>query len=509
VGVDGSMARDASVTDAAIELVDATAADSALVDSGPRDAGLDVGVDSGPVCTCEPAHDCELAVCESGVCVRTAVPDGTLCATGLCVRGACVARGCGDGYREPGPDPAREACDDGNALDGDACSSSCVPTPLVVGARPDEDAWPLGPTPAVAVDGLGNVLVVFRVTDPTGGSLVAASRLSPTGALLDPLDTPLEVGGYAAAGRTQYASVAGLSGGGWVVVYDELKGDGAYMGIVARLVRPDGTLSSPLIVNELTRFDQRQPIVASYLDGFVAAWNDLSDSPLPISRLRLRRFDAVGRPLTGDLYVSVDGRQQNGPVVLGASGDTLYVVFGHPAPDPNDTPELHAWRFRGTGFIDATDLVLATRDAPGQTIAPLVSGELALVWRDLSAPPNDDLVGLRLAASGAPSIGTQVPFTVPGGTEQAPAVAALTGGHSIVVHAGARLRIGLSLVTSPGAPALPELDSLRTRLTGPTVGDGSVARGPLGVWVVWSEVPPGRRDRVVVAYLLPVDGDAP
>ncbi|MBZ0120615.1 MAG: hypothetical protein K8H88_26720, partial [Sandaracinaceae bacterium] len=364
---DGGHRVDSSPDDGGVEV---TADGSVRSDAGLPDGSSD----AGPVCTCEPTGDCELATCDSGLCVRTPVTDGTLCAIGICVSGSCVPRACGDGYREPGPDPAREACDDGNALDGDACNASCVPTPLVAGARSGEQAWPLGPAPSVAVDGLGNVLVVFRVSDPTGGSIVAASRLSPAGVLLDPLNTPIELGGYAGAGRVHYASVAGLSGGGWAVAYDELDGDGNEMGIVVRLVRPDGTVSSRIVANEVRGFDQTRPVVAAYLDGFVVAWSDYSDAPMPVSRVRLRRFDAMGRPLTGDLLVSPDRLQQNGPAQLAASGDTLAVAFYHPAPEVNDSPAVHLRRLSGTAFVDATDMVLIPARAFDPALAPLASG---------------------------------------------------------------------------------------------------------------------------------------
>ncbi|MDP2340844.1 MAG: hypothetical protein Q8O67_07800 [Deltaproteobacteria bacterium] len=50
-----------------------------------------------------------------------AVDDGAPCEQGICVRGACVAARCGDGLSG---DP--EECDDGNDVDGDACTNSCT-----------------------------------------------------------------------------------------------------------------------------------------------------------------------------------------------------------------------------------------------------------------------------------------------------------------------------------------------------------------------------------------------
>src|SRR5207253_2707009 len=98
------------------------------------------------------------AACVHGACVETLDPDGASCddADSLRVAGACVAPGCGNGFREIG-----EGCDDGNLLAGDACSPACEPTVFAVSARAGESDRPGGPRRAVGVDSHGGVLVVW------------------------------------------------------------------------------------------------------------------------------------------------------------------------------------------------------------------------------------------------------------------------------------------------------------------------------------------------------------
>lgn len=62
-----------------------------------------------------------------------ATPDGTACGTSgapmeICVQGACVERGCGDGFRDRLPDTTRpEHCDDGaNGDPADGCDDMCT-----------------------------------------------------------------------------------------------------------------------------------------------------------------------------------------------------------------------------------------------------------------------------------------------------------------------------------------------------------------------------------------------
>lgn len=227
--------------------VDASQFEDAAAVDGPSDP------DAGGACDCTPASECELAMCIADSCMRTNVLDGTGCGAGddVCVGGACVPRGCGDGYREPGPKPAREACDDGNTEDGDTCSSSCTPTPFVVAARMNDRDAPVGPAASIGIDGAGRALVIWRA-NMTSGLELRAARFSAVGVPLD-RDPPITIAsGY----EPLHATVAGLRGGGWVVAWSAPNGDGDMAGVLVRTVGVDGRLGTVRVAPEETFLDQ-------------------------------------------------------------------------------------------------------------------------------------------------------------------------------------------------------------------------------------------------------------
>ncbi|MFW5661527.1 MAG: hypothetical protein ACOC05_09085, partial [Oceanicaulis sp.] len=174
-------------------------------------------------------------------------PTSTVCdALGdfICIAGTCELRGCGDGYREPPGTPLREACEDGNTSDGDACSSACLPTTFAVWSADATESSPAASAPSVAADDAGHLLFVF--TEDTGGSrVVRARRFAPSGTALDA--TPLTLSGDLALGWVAEPSVAAAPGGGWIVVWTDPFADGDAGGIMMRRVFADGSLGSTLV----------------------------------------------------------------------------------------------------------------------------------------------------------------------------------------------------------------------------------------------------------------------
>jgi len=264
-GVDATVAPDDAETDAFV----------------PEDSGADAGVDAfvpdafvpepdgGPACECVATSECESAACVDGVCVRGPVSDGAECGevvmgapSGVCVAGGCVARGCGDGFVEPGPSddapdaPAREACDDGNLLDGDACSASCTPTSFVVDRAPDLEYAPAlesGQPRALAVEGQGRVLLIYQRYDGAPGPLLG-QRFDPGGVRLGDVITIGSPMGL--------ASVAGLPSGGWVVAYERSVTSVMSQAAVFRTVSPEGVLGRS-ICKSVTRAWRRSGTASS------------------------------------------------------------------------------------------------------------------------------------------------------------------------------------------------------------------------------------------------------
>jgi len=245
---DGGPVMDAGVdsgVDAALD-AGADASMDARVDSGldaSRDAGVDSGADAArdamvdaPSCDpsmCPRSGECGTATCIGAACAETPVADGTTCgelvggvADHVCVAGACVTRGCGDGFREPGPTPMREACDDGNASDADACSTLCLPQILDLDVPLDGGYEATLGSASVAQSGAGPLLFVW-LQGRFDHAEVVARRYSASGVPRPLAEDPRVLDGAASAFDAS-PSVAALPGAaGWVVVWVARRSDHA------------------------------------------------------------------------------------------------------------------------------------------------------------------------------------------------------------------------------------------------------------------------------------------
>jgi len=268
------------------------------------DAEIDAGTDAGPAClpsSCVALGVCETAACIDDVCVHTPVADGTVCdevGAMLCVGGSCVMRGCGDGWREPGPAPAREGCDDGNVVGGDACTARCAPRIFTIQSRTDK----LDELPAMAADRSGALLAAWTaqigVADPTVS--LRARRFDPRGVPLDAHGMPLDIATDVAFGWPFETTVAGLDAG-WVVAWSAPDGDGDLTGVRYALVASDGTVGAARTANETVAFVQSEPSLAPLTDGFVVSWTDESGADADV---RARRFNAAGVSTGHELAVA-------------------------------------------------------------------------------------------------------------------------------------------------------------------------------------------------------------
>lgn len=454
----------------------------------------------------ETALDCDIcAVHEWG--------DGTICDGGsgaqICVDESCVVRRCGDGYRQTAADPwPRESCDDGNNLDGDLCSASCVATGYTLGTTPDGRHRPYGPRYTAGVDGAGAILVVWSAPSMGGDLQLQGQRFSRRGV---PVGTPLALADPQPLGIDVTPSVAGLGSGGWVVTWSEPGGDDSMAGVLYRLVEADGALGAPRAAASEPYLDQLAPSVAALSSGFVVAWVDTSRSITtgPARRVVARRFYESGNPNGDEFGVSAEPEREHAEPALAASADTFLVAWvdrGGPETDPT---EVRGRRFDPSGAVDAADLVLAGSRASEVALATLDTGDFVAVWRDGGTDAWGDIVGRRVAASGsaldepaetlAGSAGSS-PFTA----QFAPSVAALPGGHYAVVYAMYRADRGLELARSSGAVEPADWSSLGG-LVADIGGDGSLLATPRGLLAVWSDDSIAGAWRSTFAYLLAVD----
>lgn len=374
-GTDGEVAVDAGgAVDGAVGL-----------DGAPEDAGIvlldagglgempspDAAADDGGCGACAPSSPCVTAACVGFACVETPVTDGLDCgATTICVSGACVARGCGDGWIEPGPDPVAEACDDGNAADGDLCSASCVPTVFALDSA-GRDGMPVAQGAAVSADGAGAVAYVWAARGADDYAIFAQrfdSHAAPVGAGPLPVQvSPIEL---------SEATVAGLGGGGFAVVWTEEAAR-----VRACVLGGDGTLGAVVDVATPLGAAATGARVAAQGDGFVVVWREtraLADAEDPGRGLRARRFGRTGIAVSSELFVALDRVGDEEEPEIASVGDTWAVAWTRSAAAPSTEPsEARARRFAGGAPLDATDLVLATGPARSAALARSATGFVA------------------------------------------------------------------------------------------------------------------------------------
>lgn len=496
----------------------------------PEDSGLDAEADadvpdapdafvpdSGPECgECVAEGECVEAVCVVGVCLQMPTDDGTSCGelvmgapSGVCVAGSCAPRGCGDGFVEPGPSdadptaPLRESCDDGNGLDGDACSAACVPTSVVVDVSEDGEWSPAlesGQPRSIAVDGQGRALLVYQRSDVLLGDVVG-QRFDAAG---------VRVGDVFTIGDAYYyPSVVGLPSGGWVVAYDRLTATSPQEAVF-RIVTPEGVVGPERRAGTVA-LEERQARVGAVGDGFVVTFQR---DTMFMERLYARRFAASGAALGPEILVHSASQVRSASVAGEGEGEDLRWLVTWQADLLSPTPRIEARRFRDDTSLDATPLVIAT-DA---------TRPYASTARDpgAAADPSPDRVRFLIAYEGD-AIAMQ-PVTMGDASSFPPAVvfaASAPEGRDALATVVPRRGVG-ELGAPPALVGFVSRDGHRDR--GPAITstvalppddvmrledafelglaeDGlALAASARGTWIAWTESGPGSPLRL---FLLP------
>jgi len=192
---------------------------------------------------------------------------------------------CGDGAY----DPELEECDDGyGALSGDGnardvCTSDCQTRDLLAVEPVVEgrfQARRLGTSPHAISGGLWSGALVW--TDVSADPQLVVQRRDSHGNRISETvvaDATLLAPESAQPTVTSHPAIATLPDGDHVVVYNELNGDGAELGIaLARVRHADGSVESMGHANETTDGAQFDADVVWTGEELVVAWTDTSHS---------------------------------------------------------------------------------------------------------------------------------------------------------------------------------------------------------------------------------------
>ena len=249
-------------------------------------------------------------------------------------------------------------------------------------------------SPAIAFNG-SHYLIAWK-DSRTGSNAIYATRLSAQGEHLDATDLILSP----TAGSIQHPAVAS-DGDGFLVTWEGPCGlPSCYHGINGAIVANDGAVSPPQRIATPSWSSSYTPAVAFANDHYLVVW---ADSRHGASDIYARRVSSSGDPVGDDLAISTAAGDQIVPA-LATSGDDFAIVW----QDTRDlSVQTYAARVTSAGqLIDDQGLQVSTaarwQDAP--TIVH-DGTSYRIAW---AANDDDELMSIYLRALTDDGLGGEV-----------------------------------------------------------------------------------------------------
>jgi hypothetical protein len=367
----------------------------------------------------------------------------------------------------------------------------------------------------MAEDATGRLLFVWLAERNVGGEVtrdLVGRGYTSAGVAVDaaPLAIELDVG----ATQPIRPTVTGLDAG-WAVTWRSTRVEGAsgeQGGIALSVVSRDGVVGTRRLVNQITRLDQLDPVIATLDDGLVVAWTDLSvDGATP--RLRRRHFDDAGRPTTAELSVAADATAEASSTFV-VSRTTAFarsnewaIAWTSSGTEVGDLPEIRMRRFDGPTALDAADLHASHAWGAGPSLASNDDG-FYVAWTSLATDTNGD-VAVRFVDDDTTAIADDMDVetltAADSGTfhrrDDAPAIAAFDGGYVVAYQTNASPP-GLRWAVSDGLTLPTEADVLEDLWISRQAG-ASFRAAARGLWVVWTDPAMTTATDAVVGHLVP------
>ena len=375
------------------------------------------GCQPGQPLDCDDGNPCTDDSCSPLTgCVNMPVADGTDCGGGkVCITSQCVV-----------PPPG---CPDYNTIDWDGCKDG-VPVEFQVNSYSDGDER----RPAVAVLQDGGFAAVWQVMGLDEESWGIFARVfDNTGA---PAGPEFQVNATG-AGQQRYPSIATLTDGRFVVVWDG-NGDGDGAGAFASILDADGQLSiAEFRLNTVPGSTQLLAAVAELPGGsFHAVWTGTDAMGFGI---RARKFNGGGAPSAAETQVNqFSGGDQFAPRIERLVNGNEVVTWYHVAEATMAQDAYYAILDGNTGG-PLTELALSDDPGGDETLpapAALTGGGFVVAWVDALADGSDDAIVAQVYDENGIKVGNEFLVNQTTDFEQGfPYALGLAGGGFIVVWA--------------------------------------------------------------------------
>ena len=232
-------------------------------------------------------------------------------------------------------------------------------------------------------------------------------------------------------------SVAGLSGGGFVVTWQSAGQDTSGFGVYGRRYAASGAVASgEFKVNTYWANSQAAPSVAGLSGGgFVVTWQSYGQDTSG-NGVYGRRYTASGAVASGEFKVNtywVDA--QAAPSVAGLN-DGGFVVTWHSTGQDSSGNGVYGQRYTASGAVASGEFKVNTYWADAQaapSVAGLNDGGFVVTWHSADQDSSGyGVYGQRYDASGVISGGEFLVNTITANAQAAPAVAGLVDGRFVI-----------------------------------------------------------------------------
>lgn len=265
-------------------------------------------------------------------------------------------------------------------------------------------------TPAVAVDPLGNFVVVWdsygSFEDDDDRASIQGQRFASDG---NPIGGEFQVNSYTTSYQVRPA-IAMADDGSFVVVWDSYGSVGTddYISVQGQLHDPDGLpIGGQFQVNSYTTNIQRFAAVASEPNGdFVVVWESYGSlDGDPLFSIQGQRFDGTPLPVGAEFHVNTytAGSQRFPAVAVDATGGFVvaWASYGSNGDD-TDSSSVQLQRYDSAGNAQGGEVQVNAYTAGFQgfpAVAMDASGGFVVAWAGSGFPGGDDDPGSIQAQS--------------------------------------------------------------------------------------------------------------
>ena len=239
------------------------------------------------------------------------------------------------------------------------------------------------------------------------------------------------------AAEQDKASIAGLSDGSFVVVWESKDQDGDAKGIFGQRYDASGnTLGGEFQINTETSGDQTDAqVVALNQGGFVVTWES-KDQDGDGAGVYAQRYDANGNTAGSEFQVNTTTTDDQETPVLAALGDGGFVIVWQSRSQDGDGKGIFGQRFDSTGNAVGSEFAVntyTTQDQKEPAVTALDDGGFIVAWT--SKDQDGDTYGVyaqRYDSSGN-TVGSEfLVNTTTAGEQKIPAMTALDDGGFLI-----------------------------------------------------------------------------